>query len=179
MMGANGKVSTVWKRGDKAIPLQLDKGRWSMPGFESRTDGAIRLPFIPGIAPRFAEAIRGKDQVTIDLRNNLHGDFDVMVACLSAVAKPGGYGVLTTDRAEKPWPLQVVDGAQKPPKLTLLVDRSTAGAAEIFALALRDGAGAKLVGGDMAGEPLVIRWTSLPDGAGYTLVTAKYEEKKG
>lgn len=177
MIGANGKVSTVWMRDGKEMPRQLDKGRWSAPGFEVARNGVIRLPFVPGVAAKLADAIRAKKDVAIDLRNNLHGDIDVMLACLAVVAKPGNYGYFATERPEKPWPLQVANGPAEPPKLTLLVDRTTRAAAEIFALALRDHAGAKLVGGPMAGEPLVIRWTSLPEGAGYTLVTAKYQSE--
>ena len=175
MMGADGNVNVVLVHGSERKTLTIEKGQWEMPAFGPSAEAAIRLPFVKGAEERLKEAIAGNDQISIDLRNNVGGDFDVMVKCLKEVAPTGTYGYLVSQKPEKPSPLIIAAGAAKPPKLTLLVDRTTSGAAEIFALALSSKGLAKLEGAEMAGERFVIRYNQLPSGAGYSLVTAEYK----
>lgn len=174
MIGAAGTVRTVWVRGDKRITAILGKGEWQMPAFGKETDGAIRLPFVADSAAKLKEALSGKTEATIDLRGNVEGDFDAMTECLDVVAPKGTYGFLVTRRSEKPSPLIVKDGSSAKLKLTLLVDRTTRGVSEIFALALSSRGLAKLSGPPTAGNQAVVRWFALPDGAGYSLVTSEY-----
>jgi C-terminal processing protease CtpA/Prc len=121
--------------------------------------------------------LNGKSEATIDLRNNLEGDFDAMLACMRIVAANGKYGYLVTQRDEKPTLLTISDGRQQNLKLRLLVDRTTSGAAEIFALALSSRGVATLSGTESAGNRAIVRWYNLPGGSGYTLVTSEYRAK--
>jgi C-terminal processing protease CtpA/Prc len=57
----------------------------------------------------------------------------------------------------------------------LLTDRTTCGAAEIFALALSSKGLAKLSGGEMGGDRDIYDIVELPDGTGYTLVTSRFK----
>jgi carboxyl-terminal processing protease len=177
MMGTSGEVKTVWMRGGQRIAATMQRGEWTLPGFGIQGDGSIRVPFLPGTAEKLREAVAGKAEATLDLRNNLDGDFDAMVACLRAVAPNGQYGFLVTQRSEKPTALSVSDGRAQKLKLKLLVDRTTSGAAEIFAIALSSRGVATLSGSESAGNRSVVRWYNLPGGAGYTLVTAEYRSK--
>ncbi|HWA84574.1 MAG TPA: S41 family peptidase, partial [Fimbriimonadaceae bacterium] len=178
MMGRAGIVKTVWARGDQRISVTLQKGEWEMPGFGVEPDGAIRVPFVSGAADDLRKALAGKTEATIDLRNNVEGDFDAMTACLDAVAPNGAYGYLVTQTDEKPSELTVSKGVAHKINLTLLVDQTTRGAAEIFATALSSRGIAKLRGTDMAGNPYEVKWYTLPDNAGYSLVTAAYQANK-
>ena len=127
-----------------------------MPGFSVSAEGVIRLPFEKGISEKLAEAMQGRNEATIDLRNNVEGDFDAMLACLKVVAPNGTYGYLVTQKPEKPWPLTLSDSTAKRIKLTLLVDKTTRGVAEIFALSLSTRGIAKLNGTEMAGNQYVV-----------------------
>ncbi len=173
MMGTDGSINATFVRGAQRIPLTLAKGKWTMRGFGVK-DGVIRLPFVKDSADQLKEAIAGKADVTIDLRGNVDGDFDAMLACLKAVAPSGNYGYLVTRKQEKASALALSDGNAAPPKVTLLVDRTTRGSAEIFALALSSKGVAKLSGTEMAGQRYVLRYNLLPSRAGYSLVTAEY-----
>lgn len=178
MIGSAGSVKTVWARGTQRITVTLQKGEWEMPGFQVQSDGSIRIPFVAGAADDLRHALEGKTEATLDLRNNVEGDFDAMMACLDVVASNGTYGYLVTQKAEKPSELILSHGTQHPLKLTLLVDGTTRGAAEIFATALSSHGLAKLRGGDMAGNAYLVKWYTLADGAGYSLVTAAYQPNK-
>ena len=173
MIGTNGVVQTTWIRGDKKIEVALDKGQWEMPGFAVES-GVIRLPFEKESAAKLRSALAGKSSATIDLRNNFEGDYDAMLECLKTVAPDGNYGYLISYKGEQASPFTVTGGSDSKVKLTLIVDRTTRGAAEIFARALAFGKVATLEGGELGGSPYVVRWSQLPRGAGYTLVTAEY-----
>ena len=176
MIGNTGVVNVQWVRGEQHIKTSLPKGNWELAGFGVLNDRSIRLPLVSGSANRLHEALNGKAEATIDLRNNVDGDFDAMLECLKVIAPNGTYGYLVTQKNEKPSPLLVSGGAGNRPKLTLRVDRTTRGAAEIFALALTSRGLAKLDGTEMAGNRYVVRWYTLPDNAGYTLVTGEYRQ---
>lgn len=175
MIGSSGTVKTRWVRGGRRIELSLTKSETQMPGFAMLPDGAIRLPLVPGSAERLRDALRGLTEATIDLRNNVEGDFDAMMDCLKVVAPNGTYGYFVTRRNEQPAPMNLVDGTHQHFNLTLIVDRTTRGAAEIFAQALSTRGIAKLQGTETAGNPFVVRWNSLADGGSYTLVTSEYK----
>ncbi|MFI5386500.1 MAG: S41 family peptidase [Fimbriimonadales bacterium] len=174
MMGTSGFVHTQWVRGVRRIEANLERGVWTMPGFAVQQNGSIRLPFIAGSSDLLRQALGGKAEATIDLRNNVAGDFNSMLACLRLVAPNGTYGYLVTRKNEKPQALTISDGSSRKMRVTLLVDETTRGAAEIFALALSSRGIARLSGSGMAGDRNVVQWFSLPDKAGYTLVTAEY-----
>jgi C-terminal processing protease CtpA/Prc len=132
------------------------------------------LPFVPSSVDQLKAAIAGRSAVTIDLRNNTLGDFTVMRQCLAVVAPTGTYGYESSDRNAKGQPIRVAAGNASPPAVTLLTDRTTRGAAEIFALALSSRGIAKMSGGDTGGARDFYDIVSLPDGSGYTLVTGHY-----
>ena len=178
MMGTSGEIRTQWVRGTKRIQASLSKSAIEMPGFRIQADGSIRLPFVAGASNQLKLALGGKANATIDLRNNVEGDFEAMLECLKVVAPNGNYGYLVTRKSEKPDELSISDGSTKRIKLTLLVDKTTRGAAEIFATALSSRGIAKQVGGPMAGNLFVANWYTLPDGAGYTLVTSEYRSSR-
>jgi carboxyl-terminal processing protease len=173
-IGDTGGVKVVWERGGQQRSTVIQKGKSARIGFAVQ-HGTIILPFTPGSPEALKKAIEGKSEVTIDLRNNTTGDLSVMRQCLAAVAPAGTYGVQATDRNGKSAPFSIGQGNSNPPKMTLLTDRTTRGAAEIFALALSSKGLAKLSGGEMGGDRDIFDIVELPDGTGYTLVTARFK----
>jgi carboxyl-terminal processing protease len=171
--GTSGTMDVVWERKGEQRETKLEKSVSDLPGF-GVTGNTIRLPFTPGVVEPLKSAIAGKREVTLDLRNNVFGDFGVMRQVLEVVAPPGRYGTLTTKRDEQPAYLTVSTGNANPPKITLLVDQTTRGAAEIFALALSSRNVGTLQGSQTGGDRAVIDVVQLPDSSGYTLVKAEY-----
>ena len=144
-----------------------------MPQF-STIANKIVLPFVSGSASSLRAAIAGKSSVTIDLRNNVLGDQGEMRKCLAVVAPSGEYGNFISVHNPRGVPLSVSSGNAAPPHLTLLVDSTTSGAAEIFALALNSHHLAELSGTQMGGDTSSQQIVELPDGGGYTLQTGDY-----
>jgi carboxyl-terminal processing protease len=173
-LGTSGELDVVWSRGKAQRTTKLARAASERTGFEVEGD-TIELPLTAETPDRLREAIQGKSAVTLDLRNNVHGDFEVMRKVLAILAPSGTYGTLAKAGKAGDRPLKVETGNAKPPKLTLLVDSSTRGAAEILALALNSKGLAKLSGGATGGDRAWYEVMSLPDGSGYTLVTAEYK----
>jgi len=176
-LGKSGVVNVVWNRGGVLRKSSIVRAISSLPPFGERA-GIIELPFIDGTANQLKEAIKGKDSITIDLRNNTLGDVQAMKQCLEVVAPKGEYGYFVTKRQESPTPLSVLKGNPHPPKIKLIVDDSTRGMAQVFAEALSTKGLATLKGEEPVGDRSSRQIVQLPDGAGYTLVTSEYEPTK-
>jgi carboxyl-terminal processing protease len=176
ILGEAGAVNVVWERAGALRTTPLVRAPSKREGFRVEGD-AIHLAFTADSAARLKEAIQGKSSVTIDLRQNVLGDFKAMRECLAVVAPNGDYGTLANEHKGSQSPLRVANGNAKPPKMTLLTDSTTRGAAEIFALALNSRGYARLSGGPTGGDRTVYDIVQLPDGSGYTLATAEYRVK--
>lgn len=174
--GLEGTVNVVWNRGAEVRTTKLDFARSHVEPIGIGKD-ALALRFLPGAEEALREAIAGKKEVTIDLRGQVSGDFETMRRCLAAVAKDGSYGVLSRSDGTSFDPLVVQGGNPAPPKLRLLVDPTTRGEAEVFALALAAYGGAKLVGSKSSGEPFEIETVAIAGGGGYSLVTGEYRRQ--
>ena len=173
-MGLSGKVKVVWNREGKQFTTEIVRSACQGLAF-SDSDGVIRLPLQSGDDDRLREAISGKDEVTIDIRQNALGDPNVMRACLEVIAPKGTFGAIS--RSKHDFPLEVKGGNSHPPKVTLLVDKSTRGSAEVFAQVLLAAGIANVSGGPMAGHSVLIEDVPLPDGSGYTLAVGEYKVK--
>lgn len=177
IVGNSGEISVVWERDGKPVETKLTKGMTEV----SQTvgaDGTITLPFISGAAEGLANHLKGKTSVTIDLRNNVLGDYETMRKCLALLAPAGTYGYFETSRKGVPLELKINKGATTAIKVKLIVDESTRDVAEIFALALSSKGIATLSGGAMGGSHNLKEVTQLPDGSGYTLNLGKFKRGK-
>jgi carboxyl-terminal processing protease len=186
--GVSGSIAVVWDRAGTQKSTSLQKSLSSMAPFTA--DGSrILLPLTGGQGEHLEKAISGKSEITLDLRNNVLGDFDVMKQCLSVLAPKGEYGRVFSVHNPRGLPIVVKAGNTHPLAINLVVDRTTRGAAEILALALSSHHLAKLTGSEMGGDRSVEQVVELPDGSGYTLKTGTYrpitlataglEKKKG
>ena len=172
--GTTGTAKLIVMRDGKAIPLSIGRAVSEVPE-GVQPDGTIALPFIDGAPARLEKEIKGRSAVTIDLRGNVLGDDATMVRCLEKLAPKGVYGSTVGAKGTSA-PLKVVTGNATPPKITLLVDRSTRGAAQIFALALTSKGAAKIGAGSTAMVPdrELTSVVQLPEGSGYTLASGDY-----
>jgi len=175
--GTTGDLAVVWERDGKQIPTKLTKAVSEMPGGMVKGT-TLTLPFIRGSAEKLAGEISGKPSITIDLRNNVLGDFDTMRKCLEVLVPAGQYGVVNTQRpaSAKAPPARVVvaKGNSKPPKIALIVDRTTRDAAEMFMTTLVSKGLATVSGKSTGNDRTVTEIVELPDGSGYTLATGEF-----
>lgn len=172
-LGTSGEVKVTWNRAGVPRTTNIAKGASELSPFAIRK-GAVSLRFDSEAPTRLRAAIAGKSTVTLDLRNNVDGDFNSMRRCLAVLAPTGNYGSVASERHTAAIRLSVAEGNPKPPKLTIQVDRTTSGPAAILARALQDKRGATMVGGPTGKDLSVREVVALPDGTGYTLVTGEY-----
>ena len=170
VLGSSGSVTVSFRRGDQNYEKTLQKGKWNQALFVP-SQGSIAVRFYPGCVSEFVKAGKEHPGVPIDLRNNAWGDYDAMMECLQAVAPAGVYGSMMTEKKVKPLEVRTSSGTTNPLP-TVLVDKSTRGVAEIFALALQS-RGAK-VDGVTQGDPVAVAVTTLADGSGYCLAMGKF-----
>ena len=176
--GEEGQIELEWLHEGKVRRATIQKSVTTMPVNVREADGAFRLALIPGAAEKLAEALRADGVLTIDLRGHRQGDLNALGECLEVVGPAGVYGAIAKESGTST-PLEIPEGVKNSEKVKILVDRQTAGAGEAFALALKAKGLATLEGGPMAGEPILIERTSLPDGSGFTLRIGKFVTQGG
>lgn len=171
--GASGDIQVAWVGKSGRKDSTFTKQPVEVPAVTVGANGTIQLRMFDGAAAKLVQALNDRPTATIDLRNGTWGSYDAMVEVLEAVAKPGTLGEIKVERQSKPKPVAVKKGDSTPTQFTLIVDSSTRGAAEIFALALASTGQAKL-SGKTSGEALDIQVVELPTGAGYLLPVGKF-----
>ena len=171
--GENGALHVKFDRSGKTIDTHLVKGVYDVPSLKE-VNGAFALTFTSGSIEALKSYVSGKSEVTLDLRNNVLGDYETMRKCLSVIAPAGAYGYFSNEKGTAPMIFKTDTGLAKPPKIKLLVDQSTRDAAEVFALSLSSKGYATLSGGEMGNSRKHQEISQLPDGCGYTLVTGLF-----
>ncbi len=171
--GVTGSLLVKWQRGKDASQAMVRKMALDQSALAHSANGAIVLHFGKGSEEALRSSLAKSKNPTIDLRNNALGDYEVMKRCLALMLPKGDYGEIGFERtsAKKAF---VVNGGKLKRSVTLIVDRSTADAAEVFAKVLQQAGGAKLVGGPTSGDGTITETFALPDGSGYTLPIGKY-----
>lgn len=192
LRGAAGTtVSLLVIRGNAADPHAVDLARERVagPDITSRmadsATGYIRvLQFSNESASRLKQTVdalakSGAARYILDLRGTSRGDLDDGVEAARLFVKGGTLGVRLgrVDRRE-PISGQPTDGAVTAP-LALLVDIGTAGAAEVFAAALKGNGRAGLIGTSTLGRAARQRLVKLPDQSGLWLTYLRYLTPSG
>lgn len=122
---------------------------------------------------------QGAKKLVLDLRNNSEGDEDEGVAVANLFLGKGVIASLQGQKYDK-----VVFNADPEKKITdlpvaVLVNRGTAGAAEIVASAILDNSRGDVVGDKTFGEGSVQKLIEVPDGSALILSVAKYYTPSG
>jgi carboxyl-terminal processing protease len=137
-----------------------------------------------GKAAEIAEKIKslqkkGAKKLVLDLRNNSEGEEDEGVAVANLFLGKGNIGSLQGQKVEK-----VTYSADPQKKITdlplaVIVNRGTAGAAELVAAAILDNTRGDVLGDKTFGEGSVQKLIEVPDGSALILSVAKYYTSKG
>jgi carboxyl-terminal processing protease len=122
---------------------------------------------------------RGAKKLVLDLRNNSEGDEEEGIAVANLFLAKGMIGYLQGQKVDK-----VTYNADPQKKITdlpvaVLVNRGTAGAAELVAAAILDNSRGEVVGDKTFGEGSVQKVLEVPDGSALILSVAKYYTPKG
>lgn len=176
--GVSGQVTIGFEREGKIETRTITRRLTQVPSVVSSSKDALSLRFFAGAAESLRSKTSGQAELTLDLRNSGAGDFEVMRRCLALLLPSGTYGSITKANGSSPRPFTVSSGTQNPPKVTLIVDETTEGAAQVFTLVMQSAGRAKVAGKLRNEAARVIHVYRLPDGSGYTLVTGLYSTRK-
>ncbi|MDQ2987157.1 MAG: S41 family peptidase [Armatimonadota bacterium] len=174
-----GPVNVEVRRAGELIKRAVEKHVTEVELVAAKGGSVTIRGFGPNTAEDVAEAIVGRNALTIDLRGNPGGSYEAMVETLGKIA-PGG--TLAQVKGDPKAPLDKLthkSEVAKAPSVTVLVDAGTAREAEVFAYALRDLVGAKILGGPTAGLARKVLRFSLPDGSGYSITSGHYYDAAG
>jgi len=176
--GIGKSMDIEWERDKTPGKATVESVSTTVPPVVRQADGSYAIRLIKGAAKALKEVDLTKT-LTIDLRNSGQGDFNQIRPLLELLVPAGTYGTLATERPGTVRTLVTESGPKTSMPITLLVDSTTRGAAEVFALALNGRRLARLSGGQMGGDRAWIEVISLPDGSGYTLTTAIFRPEIG
>jgi C-terminal processing protease CtpA/Prc len=156
-----------------SVPLPRDPGLWAIRLPDGI--GYLALPSLAGLSlpvdvERSLEGLGEIQGLILDLRGNGGGDGSVAVE-VAARFLPRGSEVCTylTRRGPEKRTTSWEFSRRPVGPLVILVDEVTASAAELLAAALRDQAGATLMGRPTAGKGVGQKALLLPDGSGISL----------
>jgi carboxyl-terminal processing protease len=186
LRGAPGsKVVLLAFRGNAAEPTEVAIVRERIAGAElttrmaNATTGYIRLvEFTPESPARLKQAFdalgkTGARRYVIDLRSTSRGDIDHGIAAARLFVRSGTLAIRQTKAAKDVIAAAADDGSITAP-VVLLVDRGTAGAAEVFASALDANKRTELIGTPTLGRAARQQLVKLPDGSGLLISSTRY-----
>jgi carboxyl-terminal processing protease len=184
--GAPGsKVALLIIRGNAADPHEVDlvRDRGTVPALTSRmadaTTGYIHIVEFTKQSPQQVKqaidalAKTGATRYVVDLRGATRGDLDDGLATARLFVKSGTLTIRETKMNKETVSAQAGDGAVAAP-LVLLVDDSTARAAEVFAAAIDGNKRAEMIGSRTVGSAARQRLVKLPDGSAMLLSYLRY-----
>lgn len=170
---AGPQVSLRIIRNGKPIVLKVSREGVEVETIES-INGVIRIrSFGSGVAERLQELIANKNELTLDLRGNPGGSWEVMESCLALLIPSGKWGGIRNEPGQPIQPLKIDNGVAITRKLRVLVDNGTAREAEMFVAGLRDRCKAEVIGAPTLGMGIQSKRFPLVDGSGYTLTSGR------
>jgi carboxyl-terminal processing protease len=188
--GPEGTEVTLGVRGAKSGEvkrLRLTRAEVALPNVSSRVEvvegrklGYIRmLSFSEGVHALLADAVRkvgreGAEGIVLDLRGNPGGLLDEAVLSASLFLPEDEVVVSTESRTQGSSVHRSVGGALPRRPLAVLIDRSTASAAEILTAALADRARALVVGTRSYGKGVFQEEKGLSNGGALKLTVGEY-----
>jgi carboxyl-terminal processing protease len=160
----------------------------TLPAVQEQMQGDVGIVkaqvLTKGKAQEIAEKVKslqkkGAKKLVLDLRYNSEGDEEEGVAVANLFVGKGTIGSLQGQKYDK-----VVYTADPQKKITelplvVLVNRGTAGAAELVASAIQDNQRGDIVGDKTFGEGSIQKLIEVPDGSALILSVAKYFTPNG
>jgi len=167
------------------VTLTLRPVELPLPRLEREGDaGVLRMGSLaPGAAQAVRESLAGLDDeatLLVDLRGVSRGTYDEAVDVASLFLGSSQVGAIRSrDGNETALKTHKERGAPEPARMAVLVDRGTAGPAELLAQALRLRGDRELVGGRTFGRGAVQEMIPLNDGGYLRLSVRRYVDADG
>ncbi len=186
--GTSVKVA-IFKSGTDAVETTLVRERKAMSAPVSRfLEGGIGYIAVPDVSDGIAATLKttiaglqaqGARSLVLDLRSSATGPLKNAVALSELFIKGGVVAKLATRNAPEQTLVASDDSRAWSGPLAILVDRGTAGAAEIAAACLNDSERASLFGENTFGRAGVQKQIPLESGGGLLLTVSRYLTPKG
>ena len=178
----------LFRGGDeKRVTLPVSRARFEPPPVSSTWERDVAIVKIPSFTPATAAAIRKEldeasrrsiTSVVLDLRGSIGGSIpDAAPAAALFVPKGPIATVVSRKATEKP--LEATGDPVWKGKVVVLIDDSTAGAAEVFAAALHDRAKAPTVGETTVGMAIIQKNVPTGEGGNLFMTVGRYVSPSG
>lgn len=189
LRGDAGTVQLTIRRNGNQLQIAVAKRAWDEPDIVfHRIEGDQHLGYIaihlftPEAGTKLRQAVatfasHGVTGCILDLRNNPGGYLDAMAVAGSAFTQDVLGWKIRRDGAREP-----IHAKASPPtkmQIVVLINEGTASAAEELAVALRDTAGARLVGARTYGRGQIQTYIKLTNTAGIIIPAASIESPHG
>jgi len=122
---------------------------------------------------------KGMKGIVLDVRQNPGGYLEQAIDMANLFVPEGKAIVQVQEKEGKPQIFYAEDGKKFKQPVTVLIDKGSASASEILAAALRESAGAKLIGLNSFGKGTVQTVNELNDGSSAKFTTAKWLTPNG
>ena len=172
---------------EKKLKISVSRGRFEPPEPSVKWERDVAIVAIPTFTPAAAPAVRKHleeasrrsiDKVILDLRGSIGGAIPDAVPVASLFLTKGPIATVVSRKAPEK-PLEASGEPVWKGKLVILVDDSTAGAAEVLAAALHDRAGSKTVGETTVGMAIVQRNVPTEEGGNLFMTVGRYVSPSG
>jgi carboxyl-terminal processing protease len=172
---------------EKKITLKLRREKFTPPAAETRWEKDLAIVKVPALVPATAEVLaraieeanrRGIDKLVVDVRGSIGSEVADAVPAASLFVGRGPVAKLVTRKVALK-PLDATGERAWKGRTIVLIDDATGGAAEVFAAALRDRAGATTVGETTAGMAIVQRLVPTGSGGSLFMTVARYQSPSG
>lgn len=170
--GTESEVQLTIKRDGKDIRLDIGRKITKVKPIVKNLDGTISIRFFKG-STREIQNLKIESGMKIDLRNSGLGEFEEMERSLSQFLPTGDHGGVISPDGHIARRITTTTAPKEIPKITLITDHSTIGAAAAFARILV-GAKVATIEGTLPTERSWLEVQNLPDGSGYTLAIGKF-----
>lgn len=183
---AGTTVKLTIKRNGSVLTIDVERAKITLKAVSGSMNKNTKLGIITitsfsrGVAQSFLDTVnslvaQGARGLVIDLRNNPGGFLDEVVSMLNNYV-PKGSKILSTKYGDKSTEMVFSTGPENLAdiKTTILVNKGTASASEIFAGILQDYGIAKVIGAQTFGKGTVQQLLNYGDGSSFKVTIAKW-----
>ncbi len=178
----------VFRGGDeKKLKISVPRAKFEPPAPSAKWERDVAILSIPTFTPTAAAAVRQEleeasrrsiDKIVIDLRGSIGGAVPDAVPVAALFLAKGPVATVISRKAPE-MPLETTGEPVWKGRIVILVDDSTAGAAEVFAAALHDRAGSTTVGETTVGMAIVQKNVPTQEGGNLVMTVGRYVSPSG
>lgn len=169
--GSSGSVKVSWYDGDEIKSATIQKSEYKIEPIQEM-EGRM-LVRLASSDPADYRALRGYDELSIDLRNSGLGSAEALEAILPEILPSGEFGFVQRHPSQSATPLEITGNGDAPREINVYVDNTTTGFALILAKIVEASGRGNIIGNlnDEALWPMIF---DLPNGESIRFSTGRY-----